>query len=79
MRALRSRGAVVSGLSRGMPADRKEAVLFAADNADDIRVMFGAIRTYELEGHKDMAGWVASAYLLLCAVNWTFHESRWQS
>ena len=68
----------MSGLSRGMPADRKEAVLVAADTAEyGIQEIIAAIRRYQFEENHDMARWVSETYAVLCAVDCYFMESKW--
>lgn len=69
----------MSGLSRGIPADRKEAVLFAADNADDMLLVRDGVTAYREQGHHDMAEWTSNAYLFLCVVDFVFQESRWKA
>lgn len=69
----------MNGLSRGMPADRKEAVLLTADLAElGVREVVAAIRMYQAGGHHDMARWVSETYAVLCAVDGVFfREGAW--
>lgn len=70
----------MSDLSRGMPKDRKEAALLAADLAEHgVEAVITAIERYKREGHPDMAGWVSRTYAVLCAVDSLFRESEWTS
>lgn len=57
------------GMSRGVPADRKEASMVAADLYPDVSAALEAIRQYENEGHRDMSAMLANAYTALMSAD----------